>query len=184
VLGTIAAIVGVFFVSDLVYTVDHYLVHFDKDRYKQGHVNHHVRYGGTKDSVHLDRYELSTYSSAAFMSFLPASLLTLFTGNVGFALGVVLKYVHTLLFHCYQHGWWGPTHIRAQKLGEPKRTWGICSAKYHAWHHSNPDDGPFAYAESWGGFDRILEWAHPWLYKYTVDGRKAAAAAKAAREQA
>jgi len=117
-------------------------------------------------------YEVRTYGTAAVMSLLPASLLTLFTGNVGFVVGVLLKFVHTLVFHCYQHGWWGKTNIRAQRLGKPRRHWGIASAQYHAWHHSNPDDRPFCYAESWAGFDRLLEWAHPWLHRWTVDGRK------------
>jgi anti-anti-sigma regulatory factor len=61
--------------------------------------------------------------------------------------------------------------FRKQKLGAPKRTWLLASAKYHAFHHSHPDDAVFTYSESWAGFDRILEWAHPWLVKLTKDGR-------------
>lgn len=161
----------VFFVADLVYTVDHYLVHRDRRRYKVTHSRHHRRYNRVRDDVHLDAYELSTYTSAGVMLFLGASLVTLFTGNLGYVIGAVLKYAHSLLFHLYQHRWWGEVHVRKQAL-EPRRTWGFASARYHAWHHARPDEGPFTYAETWAGFDRILERLHPWLERHTVDFRE------------
>jgi hypothetical protein len=164
------AVASVFFVADFVYALDHYLVHHDRARYRVTHRIHHVRYGGRKHEPHLDRSELSTYGSAAFMSLMATSVLSLFSGNPGFVAGSVLKFAHTLLFHLYQHRWWGPVHLRAQRLGKPLRSWGLASARYHAWHHSNPDDPPFTYAESWAGFDRILEWLHPWLVRHTTDG--------------
>jgi hypothetical protein len=170
-LSTIAAVAGVFFVCDLVYTLDHYFVHHDKARYAKTHARHHVRYGGAKSGLHLDAYELSTYGTAALMSIAPTSLLTLFTGNPGFLLGAALKFLHSLLFHLYQHGWWGPIHIRKLGIERPRWGIGIASARYHAFHHANPDDERFTYCESWKGFDRLLEWAHPWLVKYTVDGK-------------
>jgi len=157
VLTTASAGFSVFVVSDLIYTLDHYFVHHDKERYARTHARHHVRYGGARDGRHLDAYELSTYGTAALMSVMPTSLLSLFTGNPGFLLGAVLKFVHTLLFHLYQHGWWGPTNVRKLKLGRPSAGWGIASARYHAFHHSNPDDPQFTYTESWKGFDRLLE---------------------------
>jgi hypothetical protein len=163
---------AVFVVSDLVYTVDHYLVHHDKDRYLKTHGRHHVRYGGAKGGSHLDHYEVSTYATAAFMSLMPTSLLTLFTGNPGFFLGAVLKFVHSLLFHLYQHRWWGAVNVRKLAPPRPRGGWGIASARYHAFHHANPDDEVFTYCESWKGFDRILEWLHPWLHRFTVDGAR------------
>lgn len=171
VLTTALAAFAFFFVADLIYALDHYLVHHDRERYKVTHGRHHRRYNGKKDAPQLDAYELSTYTNAAVVSWLLMSVLSLFTGNWGFLLGAVLKYAHTLLFHLYQHGWWGAVPLRKQKLGAPKRTWLLASAKYHAFHHSHPDDAVFTYSESWAGFDRILEWAHPWLVKLTKDGR-------------
>jgi hypothetical protein len=167
------AIAAVFFVSDFVYALDHYLVHYDRERYKTTHIIHHVRYGGVRKGPHLDHSELSTYGTAAFMSLMPTSVLTLLTGNPGFFIGALLKFLHTLIYHHYQHGWWSEVNVKAQKQGKPKPTWGLAHAKYHAWHHSNPDDLPLTVSESWAGFDRILELLHPWLYRYvTVDGRK------------
>lgn len=165
------AMFGFFFVGDLVYAVDHYLVHHDRERYKATHSRHHRRYNGAKDAPQLDAYELSTYGTAAIMSVALTSVLSLFTGNPGFLIAAVLKFAHTLLFHCYQHGWWGPVPVRKQDLGTPKRTWFLASARYHAFHHSHPDDPVFTYAESWAGFDRLLELLHPWLVRFTVDGR-------------
>ena len=159
-----------FFVADLVYAVDHYLVHHDRERYRVTHGRHHRRYNGRKDAAQLDAYELSTYGSAAIMTIAITSVLSLMTGNPGFLLGAALKFVHTLLFHLYQHRWWGAVPLRQQHLGAPKRTWLIASAKYHAFHHSHPDDRIFTYAESWAGFDRLLELLHPWLVRFTVDG--------------
>src|SRR5262249_12668803 len=114
-LSSALAAFSVFVVSDLVYTLDHYFVHHDKARYLKTHGRHHVRYGGAKTEEHLDAYEVSTYGTAAFMSLMPTSLLSLFTGNPGFALGAALKFLHSLLFHLYQHKWWGPVNVR--KLG-------------------------------------------------------------------
>ena len=164
------AAAGIFFVSDLVYAADHYLVHHDRARYSATHSRHHRRYNVAKNGPQLDSYELTTYGTAALMSMAGTSVLSLMSGNFGFLLGALLKLAHTLLFHCYQHGWWGKVHLRKQRLGVPKVGWGIASARYHAYHHSNPDDLPFTYAETWQGFDRLLELAHPWLVKYTVDG--------------
>jgi sterol desaturase/sphingolipid hydroxylase (fatty acid hydroxylase superfamily) len=168
--ATAVAAFAFFFVADLVYVADHYLVHHDRARYKVTHGRHHRRYNGKKDGPQLNEYEFSTYSSAALVSILGMSVVSLLTGNAGFFLGAVLKYVHSLVFHCYQHGWWGPTPLRKQGLRAPTRSWGMASARYHAFHHSNPDEPLFTYAESWAGFDRILEALHPWLVRFTVDG--------------
>src|SRR5262245_345785 len=183
-ISTALAAFSVFVVSDFVYTLDHYFVHHDKARYVKTHGRHHVRYGGAQNAQHLDSYEVSTYGTAALMSLMPTSLLSLFTGNPGFALGAALKFLHSLLFHLYQHKWWGPMNVRKLGLGRPRRGWGIASAHYHAYHHSNPDDRPFTYAESWKGWDRLLEWAHPWLVRRTVDGARPArsTAARTANE--
>ncbi len=162
---------GFFFVADLVYALDHYFVHHDRERYRATHSRHHRRYNGVKDAPQLDNYELSTYGSAAVVSIAGMSVLSLFTGNPGFFLGAVLKFAHTLLFHLYQHRWWGGVPLRKQGLGAPRRTWGLASARYHAFHHSHPDDAIFTYSESWAGFDRILEALHPWLVQFTADGR-------------
>ncbi len=166
------ACAAVFVVADLVYAVDHYLVHHDRERYRVTHARHHRRYNGTKDAPQLDAYELSTYASAAIMSMAATSVLSLATGNWGFFAGAALNLAHTLLFHLYQHRWWGPVPLRKQRLGPPPRSWGIASAKYHAFHHSHPEHEIFTYAESWAGFDRILEWAHPWLVHLTADARR------------
>ena len=168
-----------FFIGDLIYAVDHYLVHHDRERYRATHGRHHRRYNGKKDAAQLDAYELSTYGSAAIMSVAITSVLSLMTGNPGFVIGAVLKFVHTLVFHLYQHGWWNQTPLRQQHLGAPKRSWLIASAKYHAFHHSNPEDEVFTYAESWAGFDRILELLHPYIVRFTVDGAARARKAKA-----
>ena len=168
----ITATLAVFFVADMVYVIDHYLVHHDRDRYRRTHARHHRRYNGPKDGPQLDGFELETYNSAAFGLLLAMSVLSLFTGNVGFVLGAALKWVHSLVFHCYQHGWWNRTPVRQMGLERPPARWGLATARYHAWHHSNPGDVRFTYAESWAGFDRILEMLHPWLVRFTVDARK------------
>ncbi|MDA1194812.1 MAG: sterol desaturase family protein [Planctomycetota bacterium] len=170
-LPELLAVAAVFFIADLVYVIDHYLVHHDRDRYRRTHFRHHRRYNGPKSGPQFDAYELGTYNSAGFGLLLCMSVVTLFSGNIGFLLGGGLKWVHSLLFHLYQHGWWGPVAVRQAPPPRPRRTWGLASARYHAWHHSNPDDGRFTYAESWAGFDRILEILHPRLVRYTVDGR-------------
>ena len=101
IVSTAAAVAVFFFAADLVYTLDHYFVHHDRERYRLGHARHHRRYNGKKDAPQLDAYEITT----------------------------------------------------------------------DAWHHSHPDDEVFTYSETWQGFDRILEWAHRWLVRYTKDGR-------------
>ncbi len=176
VVTTAAAVLAVFVVSDLVYALDHYLVHHDRERYRQTHSRHHRRYNGEKRGPQLDDYELSTYGSAAVLTMAGLSILSLFTGNVGFFLGAVLKLAHSLLFHLYQHRWWGDVPLRKQRLGRPRATFGFASARYHAFHHSDPDDERlFTYAESWAGWDRLLEWAHPVLVRFTADARRARA---------
>ena len=140
VLTTGLACGAFFFVADLVYAVDHYFVHHDRQRYRVTHGRHHRRYNGKKDGPQLDVYELSTYGSAALMSMAIASVVSLMTGNPGFVLGAVFKFAHSLLFHLYQHGWWREVPLRRQQLGVPRRSWLIASAKYHAFHHSHPDD--------------------------------------------
>jgi len=180
-LGTVAAAVSFFFVADLVYTLDHYLVHHDRERYRTGHFVHHRRYSVVKNAPQLDEYELSTYGSAGLLSTVGMATLSLLTGNWGFAIGAALKFVHSLLFHLYQHYWWGQVPVRKQGLPIPKRGWGLSTAHYHAHHHAHPEHEVFTFSESWQGFDRILEWAHPWLVKYTVD-YQARAARMAARE--
>ncbi len=178
------AVLSVFFLADLIFAVDHYLVHHDRPRYRLMHGRHHKRYFGKKDAPQLDAYEVTTYSSAALMLTVAMSLVTLFTGNVGFVLGGLLKWIHSLTYHYYQHGWWSEEKkVRDLELGRPKPTWGLAHAKYHAWHHSNPDEEPFTYAESWAGFDRILEWIDPWLERRTVNARAKAAKAAAARQE-
>ena len=169
-LTTAIACGAFFFIADLVYAIDHYLVHHDRERYRVTHGRHHRRYNGKKDAAQLDSYELSTYGSAAIMTIAITSVLSLCTGNPGFLLGAVLKFAHTLIFHLYQHGWWNQTPLRQQHLGAPKRSWLIASARYHAFHHSHPDDEIFTYAESWAGFDRILELLHPYIVRFTADG--------------
>jgi hypothetical protein len=111
------------------------------------------------------------------MSLALTSVVSLMTGNVGFFVGAALKFAHTLLFHLYQHGWWGTVPLRRQCLGPPRRTWGLATARYHAYHHSHPDDPIFTYAETWAGFDRILEHLHPWLVRFTADRRRTPARA-------
>ncbi len=170
-LSVVAAAATYLVAADLVYAVDHYLVHHDRERYRRTHGRHHRRYNGTKDGPQLDAYELSTYGSAAVYGMALMSALSLLTGNVGFFLGAAGKLVHSLVFHVYQHRWWGDVPLRRQGLPPARRSWGLASARYHAFHHSHPDDTVFAYAESWAGFDRLLEWCHPWLVKHTVDGR-------------
>jgi hypothetical protein len=170
-LTTVAATAVFFFAADLVYTLDHYFVHHDRERYRRGHSRHHRRYNGAKNAVQLDHYELSTYGSAAVQSIAGMSALSLLTGNWGFLLGAVLKFIHSLVFHCYQHGWWSDVPVRKHVRAAPRRGWGLATAHYHAHHHAHPDDAIFTYSESWQGFDRILEWAHPWLVRFTKDGR-------------
>jgi len=165
-----SAVLATFFVADAVYTIDHYLVHRDRKRYAATHSRHHRRYNGSKDAPQLDAYELSTYTTAAVMLLLVGATLSLFTGNIGFVVGALLKYAHSLTFHVYQHRWWGQVPIRQQRLDAPRAHWGIASAHYHSRHHSHPNDRPFTYAESWAGFDRVLEAMHPRLVRFTVDG--------------
>ena len=169
ILAAVSAVVATFFIADAVYTVDHYLVHRDRKRYAATHSRHHRRYNGSKDAPQLDAYELSTYTTAAVMLLLAGATLSLFTGNIGFVIGALLKYAHSLTFHVYQHAWWGEVPIRQQGQGAPRAHWGIASAHYHARHHSHPNDRPFTYAESWAGFDRLLEALHPYLVRFTVD---------------
>lgn len=178
--GVAAAMSGVFLVSDLVYVLDHYFVHHDRERYARTHARHHRRYNGPKDGPQLDAGELSTYNTAGAASCLAASVLSLYTGNLGFALGALLKWAHSLLFHVYQHGWWGPVPVGNQAIPRPRAHWGLASARYHAFHHTQPNDGRFTYAETWAGFDRLLELAHPWLVRLTVDGGRVKRSARRA----
>jgi hypothetical protein len=170
-LAEVAAAAAVLVASDLVYTLDHYFVHHDRERYRQGHARHHRRYNGAKDAPQLDDYEIATYVSASLVSMAALSVLSLLTGHVGCFAGATLKLAHSLLFHLYQHRWWGEVPLRKQQLGPPRRGWGLASARYHAFHHSHPSDEVFTYTESWAGFDRLLEWAHPVLVRFTADAR-------------
>lgn len=170
IISTTLAAASFFVGADVVYTLDHYFVHHDRERYKRTHSRHHRRYVGSKDGPQLDAYELWTYSRAALISLAGMIVLTLFTKEWGFVIGAVLKYVHSLLFHLYQHGWWSETPLRKQNFPPPRPGWGLATARYHAHHHAYPDDRVFTYAESWQGFDRLLELAHPWLVKFTKDG--------------
>ena len=172
ILATVGAVLAVFFFADFAYTLDHYLVHHDAERYRATHGRHHRRYNGAKRAPQLDAYELSTYTSAAVVSLVAMSALSLLTGNLGFVLGAALKYVHSLLLHLYQHRWWGLVPVRRQCLGTPSKHWGLVSARRHAFHHSHPDDEVFTYAETWAGFDRLLEWMHPWLQRFTKNAAK------------
>lgn len=180
VLASALAAAAFFFAADLVYTLDHYLVHHDRERYRAGHSRHHRRYNIEKNAPQLDAYELQTYGSAAALSIAATSALSLLTGNWGFVIGATLKFVHSLVFHCYQHGWWSEVPLRKKALPPPTPGWGFATARYHAHHHAHPNDAMFTYAESWQGFDRILEWAHPWLVRFTVDGRARAHASNGA----
>ena len=99
--------------------------------------------------------------------------VALFSGNVGFVLGAVLKYAHSLLFHLYQHRWWGEVPVRKVFPEPPRPTWGFASAHYHAWHHAHPESPIFTYAEHWAGFDRSLERLDPWLERLSSDAREA-----------
>jgi hypothetical protein len=170
----------VFFVSDLVYVLDHYFVHHDRERYVRTHGRHHRRYNGPKTGPHLDPAERATYNSAGLASGVGASVLTLYTGNPGFMVGALLKWAHSLLFHLYQHRWWGSVPIGKQGVPRPRARWGLATARYHAYHHTQPNDARFTYAESWAGFDRLLELAHPWLVGLTADGRRARREGRAA----
>jgi hypothetical protein len=174
----------VFAVSDLVYVLDHYFVHHDRERYARTHGRHHRRYNGPKDGPHLDRGERATYNSAGLASCVGASVLSLYTGNPGFLAGALAKWAHSLLFHLYQHRWWGEVPIVRQGVPRPGWRWGLATARYHAYHHAQPNDTRFTYAESWAGFDRLLEWAHPWLVRFTVDGRRARLEGQAAAPRA
>jgi hypothetical protein len=171
-LSNLGAAAFFFFVADAVYTLDHYLVHHDRERYRKGHARHHRRYNASRSGAQLDDYELTTYSSAALVSIAGMAALSLIVGNWGLLAGAVLKYIHSLVFHCYQHKWWSKTPVRKQGMERPTRGWGIASARYHAHHHAYPDDPVFTYTETWKGFDRILEWAHPWLVRFTKDGAR------------
>jgi len=166
------AVAAVFFVADVTYTLDHYFVHRDRKRYRATHGRHHRRYNRVKRAPQLDAYELSTYTTAGVMLVLATSTLSLYTGNWGFVAGALAKYVHSLLFHLYQHAWWrfGPATQLA--LGPPRAGWGLASARYHSWHHARPDVRPFTYAESWAGLDRILERIDPWLSRFAADVRR------------
>src|SRR5262245_19552569 len=147
IVSTIGAIVVFFIAADLVYTLDHYFVHHDRERYRTGHGRHHRRYNGKKDAPQLDAYEVTTYGSAALVSFVGMSAVSLVTGNWAFAAAAVLKFIHSLAFHCYQHHWWSDeVALRKQGLPMPKRGWGFATAKYHAWHHSHPDHEVFTYS--------------------------------------
>ena len=180
-LGSSLAAAGfVFFVSDLVYVLDHYFVHHDRERYARTHGRHHRRYNGPKDGPHLDPGERGTYNSAGLASTVGASVLALYTGNVGFVAGALLKWAHSLLFHLYQHHWWSEVPIVSQGVPRPRARWGLATARYHAYHHAQPNDTRFTYAESWAGFDRLLELAHPWLVRWTADARRARRAGPAA----
>jgi sterol desaturase/sphingolipid hydroxylase (fatty acid hydroxylase superfamily) len=163
---------AVFFVADLVYVLDHYFVHHDRERYRRTHARHHRRYNGPRDGPHFDEFERSTYNSAGLGLLLCMSVVSLFSGNAGFVLGGALKWVHSFAFHLYQHGWWTETPVGRLDLGRPRPTWGLASWRYHAWHHSHPASRPFTYAESWAGFDRILEVLHPVLVRMTADERR------------
>lgn len=169
--STALAAAAFFFFADLVYTVDHYLVHHDRERYKRTHARHHGRYVGKKDGPQLDAYEIWTYGRAALVSTGMMIGLTWLTGNPGFVAGAVLKFGHSLLFHLYQHAWWSEVPLRKQGLPRPHAGWGFASARYHAHHHGYPEDRIFTYAETWQGFDRILERMHPWLCRFTKDGK-------------
>jgi hypothetical protein len=166
----LSAVALFFFCADLVYTLDHYFVHHDHARYKGGHSRHHRRYNSARTERHLDNYEFTTYSSAALVSIAGMAAIALITSVWAFLLAAILKYVHSLVFHCYQHNWWSRIPVRRQGMLPPTRGWGIATARYHAHHHAHPDDAVFTYSESWQGFDRILEWAHPWLVRFTRDG--------------
>lgn len=168
--GTLGAMAAVFAVSDLVYVLDHYFVHHDRERYARTHARHHRRYNGPRDGPHLDPGERATYNSAGLASCLAGSVLSLYSGNPGFLLGAVLKWAHSLLFHLYQHRWWGAVPVGSQRIPRARAHWGLASARYHAFHHAHPSDKRFTYAETWAGFDRLLELAHPWLVRLTVDG--------------
>lgn len=169
--GVLGAVAGVFLVSDLVYVLDHYFVHHDRTRYARTHARHHRRYSRPKDAPQLDAGERATYNTAGLASSLAGSVLSLYSGNLGFLLGALLKWVHSLLFHLYQHRWWGAVPVGSQGIPRPGARWGLAGARYHAFHHTQPDDRRFSYAESWAGWDRLLEWAHPWLVRLTVDAR-------------
>jgi hypothetical protein len=172
--GSLLAGGFVFLVSDIVYVLDHYFVHHDRERYARTHARHHRRYNGPKDAPHLDPGERATYNTAGAASCVGASVLTLYTGNPGFLVGALLKWAHSLLFHLYQHRWWGEVPVGNQGIARPRAWWGMASWRYHAYHHTQPNDGRFTYAESWAGFDRLLELAHPWLVRFTADHRRAA----------
>lgn len=182
--NTLTAMAAVFFVADLVYTLDHYLVHHDRKRFAATHAVHHARYNRIKDAPQLDAYELTTYSTSGFLLTLAMSVISLFTGNVGFVLGGAAKWAHSLLFHLYQHRFWNiGVPVGRQGIPCPRSNWGLCTDRYHAFHHSNPDDRRFTYAESWAGFDRLLERLDPWLVRHTVDGRPPARRARVADAQ-
>ena len=167
------AALGTLFLADLIFAIDHYLVHHDMKRYKRTHGRHHQRYFRAKNAPQLDAYELSTYNSAGFGYLILMSVVTLFTGNLGFVIGAAMKWTHSLTFHLYQHGWWSEkASVRKLGFDRPTRSWGLATARYHAWHHSDPSKKPFTYAESWAGFDRILETLDPWLKHLTVDARR------------
>ncbi len=151
ILSTLAAVAGFFVVADLVYTLDHYFLHHDRARYERGHRRHHERYLAAKNAPQLDRYELATYTRAGVIAIAGMALLSWLVGNWGFMIGAVLKYVHSLVFRCYQHGWRSVEPVRQQGVPRPASGWGLASARYHAHHHANPDDLVFTYAESWQG---------------------------------
>jgi hypothetical protein len=182
VLAPVLAVAAFFVVADFVYVVDHYFVHHDADRYARRHARHHDRYAGARTGRHLDAYELATYGRAAAVSVVVASGVSVVTGNAGFALGAVLKYVHSLLFHLYQHRWWSAVRVAEQPLASPPgRGWGLATSRYHAFHHARPGHPVFTFAESWQGFDRILERLHPWLVRVTADARRVRAGSRSTR---
>ena len=170
-LATIAAVLAVFFIADLIYTVRHYWVHHDARAYVREHKWHHGRYRGKQTGAVLDWSEFAVYTRSGVAMALLGGFLTWLSGEPGFLIGAVLKWIHNYVFHLYQHAWWGREPDEWRRA-PPRAGWGLASARYHAYHHRAARRRPFTYAESWAGFDRILERLHPLIVRFTPDARR------------
>ncbi len=169
---TVLIALGVFLAADLIYTVRHYLVHHDSDAYVRTHEEHHERYLGARDGLVLDAKEFWVYTRSGLIMAVAGLGLSLLTKEPGFAIGAAVKWAHNYLFHLYQHRWWGTDTGESFERRPVRAGWGMASARYHAFHHHAARSRPFTYAETWAGFDRLLELAHPWLLRWTADARR------------
>ena len=165
------AAAGIFLLADFIYAMDHYFVHRNAMRYLAQHRPHHDFYADGRATPLFMPGEFARYTATGLATILVGALLWWQTGVIGFVIGGVLKFAHNYLFHMYQHHWAYKEH---DKNDAPMRAgWGIASARYHQFHHDHPNRRPFTYAETWAGWDRILEMADPVLSRVSANHRRA-----------